>query len=85
MMINQHWFREWFGAVRLQAISGSNIDLHLYHHMASPGHNRANCRQDECTVNSQLVLVYQRHSIWLTGYRKGIVSVLITILPVVLF
>ena len=38
-MINQHWFREWLGAVRQQAITWNNIDPNLFYYMASPGHN----------------------------------------------
>ena len=38
-MISQHWFRWWFGAVRQQAITWTNVDLVPCRHMASPGHN----------------------------------------------
>ena len=32
-------FREWLGAVRQQAITWTNVDPDLSHHMASPGQN----------------------------------------------
>ena len=39
MMINQHRFREWLGAVRHQAITWTNVDLDPCRHVASQGHN----------------------------------------------
>ena len=39
LMIIQHWFREWLGAVRQPAITWANIDPAVCRHMASPGHN----------------------------------------------
>ena len=39
LMISQHWFRWWLGAVRQQAITWANVDLVPCRHMASPGHN----------------------------------------------
>ena len=36
LMISQHWFRWWLGAVRQQAITWANIDPDLCRHMASP-------------------------------------------------
>ena len=39
LIISQHWFREWLGAVRQQAITWANVDLDLCRHMASLGHN----------------------------------------------
>ena len=38
-MISQHWFRQWLGAIRQQAITWTNVDPDIFHHMASPGHN----------------------------------------------
>ena len=35
---SQHWFRQWLGAVRQQAITWSNVDPELCHHMVSLGH-----------------------------------------------
>ena len=35
VMISQHWFREWLGAVRQQAIAWANVDPDLCRHMAS--------------------------------------------------
>ena len=37
LMISQHWFRSWPGAVRRQAITWSNVDQDLCCHMASLG------------------------------------------------
>ena len=39
LMISQHWFRYWLGAVRQQAITWTNVDPDLSRHMASLGHN----------------------------------------------
>ena len=42
LMMSQHWFREWLGAVRQQAITWANVDPYMCQHMASPGHNELN-------------------------------------------
>ena len=39
LIISQHWFRYWLGAVRQQANTWFNVDTDLCHHMASLGHN----------------------------------------------
>ena len=39
LMISQHWFKYWLGAVRQQAITWANVDSDLCRHMASLGHN----------------------------------------------
>ena len=39
LMINQHWFRWWLGAVRQQAITWANVDSVSCLLMASLGHN----------------------------------------------
>ena len=39
LKISQHWFRQWLGAVRQQAITWANVDPDLCRHMASLGHN----------------------------------------------
>ena len=40
LMISQHWFRSWLGAVRQQAITWANVDSDQRHHMVSPpGHS----------------------------------------------
>ena len=36
---SQHWFRQWLGAVRQQAINWANVDPDLSGHMVSLGHN----------------------------------------------
>ena len=41
-LISQHWFREWLGAVRQQAITWANVEPDLCRHMASLGHNELN-------------------------------------------
>ena len=38
-MISQHWFRQWLGAVRQQAITWANVDPDLCRQMASLGLN----------------------------------------------
>ena len=39
LMISQHWFRLWLGAVRQQAITWAHVDPDFCHHMASLGQN----------------------------------------------
>ena len=39
LMINQHRFRLWFGAIRHQTITWANVDPDLCCHMASLSHN----------------------------------------------
>ena len=39
LMISQHWFRQWFGAIRQQAITCTNIQPNICRHMASLGQN----------------------------------------------
>ena len=38
LIISQHWFRSWLGAVRHQAITWANVDPDLSCHMPSPRH-----------------------------------------------
>ena len=46
-MINQHWFRQWLGAVRQQAIPWPNADQDLCCNLASRGHN--DITESECS------------------------------------
>ena len=39
LMISQHWFGQWLGAVRQQAITWANFDPDPWRHVASLGHN----------------------------------------------
>ena len=39
IMISQHWFREWLGAVRQQAITWTNVGKYPCRHMSSQCHN----------------------------------------------
>ena len=39
LMISQHWFRYWLGAIRHQAITWTNFDEGQWRHMTSSGHN----------------------------------------------
>ena len=39
LMISQHWFRYWLGAIRQQAITWTSVDQDLQRHMASLGPN----------------------------------------------
>ena len=41
-MIIRHWFGYWLGATRQQAITWTNVDLDLCHHMAPLSHNVLN-------------------------------------------
>ena len=42
LKISRHWFGEWLGAVRQQAITWASVDLDLCCHMTSLGHNEIN-------------------------------------------
>ena len=44
VLISQHWFRSWLGAVRQQAISWANVDPDLCRHMLSLGPNESSSR-----------------------------------------
>ena len=39
LIISQHWFRYWFGAISYQAITWANVDPDMYHNLVSLGHN----------------------------------------------
>ena len=39
LMISQHWFRQWLGAVRQKAFNWANIDRYLRRHRAFQCHN----------------------------------------------
>ena len=39
LMISQHWFKEWLGAVRQQAITWTNVDPERCPNMVSLSHN----------------------------------------------
>ena len=51
LMISQHWFREWLGAVRQQAITWASVDSVLCHFMASLGHNELKIREKKMYLN----------------------------------
>ena len=55
LMVNQHWFRQWLGAVRQQAITWANVDPDLCCHMASLGHH-------ELTLVQQMAWCHQATS-----------------------
>ena len=42
LMISQHWFRWWLGAVNQQAITWSNVDPDLGHYLISLSHDLIN-------------------------------------------
>ena len=42
LMISQHWFRQWLGAVRQQALTWTNVDSDLCRQMPSLGLNELN-------------------------------------------
>ena len=39
--MGQHWFTYWFGAIRRQAITWTNVEPDLFQHMASLGHSES--------------------------------------------
>ena len=43
LMVNQHWFRQWLGAVRQQAITRANVDQDPCRHLTSLDHNELIC------------------------------------------
>ena len=43
-MICQHWFKQWLGAVRQQAITWANVDWDISRHMATLGRNELNIK-----------------------------------------
>ena len=47
LMISQHWFRQWLGAVRHQAITCANVDTDLRRHMVSLSPNEFHKRSAE--------------------------------------
>ena len=49
LMISQHWFRQWLGAIRQQAITWTSVDQDLHRHMASLGPN-------ELTISTDLMM-----------------------------
>ena len=44
LMMSEHWFRQWLGAVRPQTIAWANVAPDLCHHMAWLGHNELKSR-----------------------------------------
>ena len=65
IMESQHWFREWLGAVRQQAITWVNVDPDLCRHMVSLGHNELIFSQNTfefMTCNMSLISGQRRHS-----------------------
>ena len=47
LIISQHWFRQWLGAVRQQAITLANVDPDPCRHMTSLGHNQLIIKHSE--------------------------------------
>ena len=52
LIISQHWFRQWLGAIRQQAITWANVDLDPCRHMTSLGHNELKQNMSWRHVNS---------------------------------
>ena len=70
VMIGQHWFRQWLGAVRQQAITWTNVDLDPCRHMASIGYKEL--------INNWL---WPSDAIW----RHRPVSIMAQVIPVYLW
>ena len=67
LVISQHWFRQWLGAARHQAIAWANVDTDLCHHKASQslGHNeltKASTPRDNEWINALLAQVQIKDS-----------------------
>ena len=50
LMIREHWFKQWPGAVRHQAITWANVDPDPYRHMASLWHTELTCIWHMCAT-----------------------------------
>ena len=72
LKICQHWYREWLGAVKPQAISWANVDLIICCHLVSLGCNELN------------IIVWSSNHCFKSMVATGtcwIVSLRITIVP----
>ena len=54
LMVRQHCFRQWLGAIMQQAITWTSIDQVPWHLMASLGHNEL-MMKIECTFSTQQI------------------------------
>ena len=65
LMISQHWFRYWLGAVRQQAITWTNVDTDFCRLMSSPGRNEltnySRAGQVHEPILTQIYVVQWRH------------------------
>ena len=51
LIISQHWFRWWLGAVKQQAITWTSVDQDLQRQMVSLGPNElTHCSQEDVIV-----------------------------------
>ena len=79
LMVSQHWFRLWLGAVRQQAITWTNVDPDLCHHMVHVllGHNDLSCIK---VINTNILLpfnsLWSRDTLWYNGSRSTLVQVM---------
>ena len=60
--ISQHWFRQWFGAVRHQVIIRTNADNNSCHRVASPGLNGLKLRIQGMLLNVCFAISTTCHS-----------------------
>ena len=65
LMISQHWFRWWLGAVRQQAITWASVDQDLQCHMASLGPNELN-------LGSKRMTRSQHHFVGLVQEKRNL-------------
>ena len=72
-MISQHWFRKWLGAVMQHAITWANIDLDLYHHISSLGHNEL--MQDNRAASAECGFFCKINQSWNQWILKFVISV----------
>ena len=57
LMISQHWFRYWLGAVRQQAITWANVDPDLCRHMTSLGPNELIIYDMSCYLYPAVMII----------------------------
>ena len=54
LIISQHWFRHWLGAVRQQAITWANVGVDPCRHLTSLGHNELICVDMDVVYKCQI-------------------------------
>ena len=61
LMISQHWFRQWLGAVRHQVITWTNVDLDLCQYMVPLGHYELRNDRFIFSISGVTALLKRKH------------------------